>query len=47
MVRSAKSAGRLDKVTAEAIEDTEDVVKTLADILKKYNPMSDEDDLME
>jgi intracellular sulfur oxidation DsrE/DsrF family protein len=47
MVRSAKSAVQLDKVTAEAIEDTEDVVKTLADILKKYNPISAEDDLME
>lgn len=47
MVRSSKTAGQLSQVTAEANEDTEDVVKTLADILKKYNPMSDEDDLME
>lgn len=35
MVQSSKAAGQFDKVTAEAIEDTEDVVKTLANILKK------------
>ena len=48
MVRSSKTtAGQLNQATSDAIEDTEDMVKTLADILKNYNPMSDDDDLME